>query len=175
MKTYINHFASFAFVERNLAQGSLFPYNTACSRPYAFLKSMLTAIRDKFYCWLEHGLGSFRRCLPFFSACVLALAFIYPSQLTAQRLPRVSPKSAGMDARRLRYADEAFEQAIAEKEIPGAVRAVVRHGKMAYIKAYGNKRFYPYTEPRSKNTVFVLASCRKSVSTAISAMILIER
>src|SRR3712207_8461511 len=46
---------------------------------------------------------------------------------------------------------------------------------MAYIKAYGNKRVYPYTEPMSVNTVLDLASCSKSVSTAISGMILIER
>lgn len=225
MKTCINRFASFAFVERNLAQGGLFPYNNACSRLHAFpvsrsympmlsyryntacscsspfpllksvfalrfgqrlkslvstcvfplLKSTFASVRDRLYCWLERGSGPFLRCLPFFFACILALAFVYPSQLTAQRLPRVSPKSAGMDALRLRYADEAIEQAIADKEIPGAVLAVVRHGKMAYLKAYGNKRVYPYTEPMSVNTVFDLASCSKSVSTAISAMILIER
>lgn len=177
MKTCINRFASFSFLERNLAQGSLFPRHTACSRPYAFPlpKSASDSIRYRFFRCFDHGLRSFHKCLPVFLACSLALAFAYPSQLMAQRLPRVSPKSVGMDARRLRYADEAIEQAIANKEIPGAVLAVVRHGKMVYLKAYGNKRVYPHVEPMSVNTVFDLASCTKAVSTAISAMILIER
>ncbi|MDD4610265.1 MAG: serine hydrolase, partial [Bacteroidaceae bacterium] len=42
-------------------------------------------------------------------------------------------------------------------------------------KAYGNKQVYPTKEAMTTNTVFDLASVSKSVSTAISAMILIER
>ena len=59
---------------------------------------------------------------------------------TAQPLQRVAPEQVGMDSRKLMYADEAIETAISNKDIPGAVLAVVRNGKMAYLKAYGNKR-----------------------------------
>lgn len=52
---------------------------------------------------------------------------------------------------------------------------MVRHGKMAYLKAYGNRRIYPNIEPMEINTVFDMASCSKPMSTAVSAMILIER
>ena len=86
---------------------------------------------------------------------------------TAQPLQRVAPEQAGLDSRKLMYADEAIETAIAGKEIPGAVLAVVRNGKMAYLKAYGNKRIYPDTEPMTVNTVFDMASCSKSISTAV--------
>lgn len=55
------------------------------------------------------------------------------------------------------------------------VLAVIRHGKMAYLKAYGNKRIYPNVEPMEINTVFDMASCSKSMSTAVSVMILVER
>ena len=58
----------------------------------------------------------------------------------AQTLERVSPESVGLDATRLQNADAAINKAIGNKNIPGAVLAVVRHGKMAYIKAYGNKQ-----------------------------------
>lgn len=94
---------------------------------------------------------------------------------TAQPLQRVAPEQAGLDSRKLMYADEAIETAIAGKEIPGAVLAVVRNGKMAYLKAYGNKRIYPDTEPMTVNTVFDMASCSKSISTAVCTMILAER
>jgi len=80
-----------------------------------------------------------------------------------------------MDSRQLLYADEAIEQAVANKDIPGAVLAVVRHGKMAYLKAYGNKRVYPDVEPMTTGTIFDMASCSKSMSTAVCAMILAER
>ena len=58
---------------------------------------------------------------------------------TAQPLQRVAPEQAGLDSRKLMYADKAIETAIAGKEIPGAVLAVVRNGKMAYLKAYGQQ------------------------------------
>lgn len=61
-------------------------------------------------------------------------------QAVAQSLPRVAPEQVGMDSHRLLHADEAIHRAIDHKEIPGAVLAVIRHGKMAYLKAYGNKR-----------------------------------
>lgn len=94
---------------------------------------------------------------------------------TAQPLQRVAPEQVGMDSRKLMYADEAIEAAIAGKEIPGAVLAVVRGGKMAYLKAYGNKRIVPNAEPMTVNTIFDMASCSKSMSTAVCAMILAER
>lgn len=93
----------------------------------------------------------------------------------AQPLQRVSPASVGLDASRLANADAAILKAIQHKDIPGAVLAVVRHGKMAWLKAYGNKEIYPKQLPMTTNTVFDMASCSKSMSTAISAMILIER
>lgn len=101
--------------------------------------------------------------------------FLSLQAATAQPLQRVAPEQVGMDSRKLMYADEAIEKAIAENGIPGAVLAVVRNGKMAYLKAYGNKRVYPNTEPMTTGTIFDMASCSKSMSTAICAMILAER
>lgn len=96
-------------------------------------------------------------------------------QVSAQPLQRVAPEQVGMDSRRLMYADQAIEKAITAKDIPGAVLAVVRNGKMAYLKAYGNKRIYPNVEPMTTNTIFDMASCSKSMSTAICTMILAEQ
>lgn len=104
------------------------------------------------------------------------LLFLFCLQTAfGQSLQRVDPEQVGIDSRKLMYADEAIETAIANREIPGAVLAVIRSGKMAYLKAYGNKRVYPHTEPMTTNTIFDMASCSKSMSTAICMMILAER
>jgi CubicO group peptidase (beta-lactamase class C family) len=95
--------------------------------------------------------------------------------LLAQPIPKVQPESVGMSSKQLALADDAINEAIADKTIPGAVLAVVRNGKVAYLKAYGNKQVYPTVAPMTENTVFDLASVSKTVSTAISTMILIER
>ena len=106
---------------------------------------------------------------------IILFLFSLQAITMAQSLQRVAPEQVGMESRKLMYADEAIEEAIANKEIPGAVLAVVRNGKMAYLKAYGNKRIYPNTEPMTANTIFDMASCSKSMSTAICTMILAER
>ena len=104
------------------------------------------------------------------------LLFLFCLQTAfGQSLQRVAPEQVGMNSRKLMYADEAIETAIANREIPGAVLAVMRSGKMAYLKAYGNKRVYPHIEPMTTNTIFDMASCSKSMSTAICMMILAER
>ena len=107
--------------------------------------------------------------IPFLASLLFAI------QISAQQLPKVSPEEVGMSSQHLQNADLVINQAIANKEIPGAVLAVVKDGKMAYLKAYGNKEVYPTTVPMDVNTVFDLASLTKPVSTAISAMILVER
>jgi CubicO group peptidase (beta-lactamase class C family) len=106
---------------------------------------------------------------------LLTLLLTFTLIVGAQPLQRVSPASVGMDASKLAYADAAILKSIQDKDIPGAVLAVVRHGKMAWLKAYGNKQIYPTTEAMTTNTVFDMASCSKSMSTAVCAMILIER
>ena len=90
-------------------------------------------------------------------------------------LPRVTPESVGMDSYRLAYADSAILRSIAMGETPGAVLAVVRGDKLAYLKAYGNRQVYPEPLPMTENTVFDLASMSKVASTTIAAMILVER
>ncbi|MDZ4058901.1 MAG: serine hydrolase, partial [Bacteroidales bacterium] len=93
----------------------------------------------------------------------------------AQPLQRVAPEKAGMDPVRLSNVDKIIESSIEKGEIPGAVLAVVRDGKMAYIKSYGNKRVYPTIEKMEISTVFDLASVSKPVGCAISIMQLVEQ
>ena len=107
--------------------------------------------------------------LLFFTTLLFAL------QINAQHLELVSPEQVGISSKQILHADKIIERAIQQKEIPGAVLAVVKDGKMAYLKAYGNKQIFPSTLSMDVNTVFDLASVTKPVATAISAMILVER
>lgn len=92
-----------------------------------------------------------------------------------QQLEHVLPWEVGLDASRLSLADSVLLRAIHQGEIPGAVLAVVRHGKMGYLKAFGQRALEPATEPMSIDTQFDMASCSKPMSTALCAMILIEQ
>jgi len=104
-----------------------------------------------------------------FLACILSLSAL------AQQLPRVNPEKAGFDFNRLSKVDNVINESISKKEIPGAVLAVVKDGKMAYIKAYGNKSVYPAVEKMDVNTIFDLASVSKCLGTTLSFMQLVEQ
>jgi len=96
------------------------------------------------------------------------------SAVAQSGIERVKPSQVGMDETRLVKVDDIINASIEKKEIPGAVLAVVRDGKLAYIKAYGNKSVYPEVVPMEENTVFDLASCSKVVGTAMSMAHLLE-
>ena len=95
--------------------------------------------------------------------------------LSGQHLQKVLPEQVGLDSRQLLLADSALNAEIAAKNIPGAVLAIVRHGKMAYLKAYGNRSVYPTVEKMTTETMFDMASCSKPIGTATSAMRLLEQ
>lgn len=90
-------------------------------------------------------------------------------------LDRVTPEAVGLSPAKLKLAGEAMEEAIAEGTIPGGVLAVVRHGKIAFLEAYGNKSTVPEITPMTTDTMFDLASCSKCVGTTLSFMQLVEQ
>ena len=92
----------------------------------------------------------------------------------AQALQHVNPEKVGMSSDRLLTVDSIINRAIQDGNIPGAVLAVVRHDKIAYLKAYGNRQVWPVVRPMTTNTIFDMASCSKAMSTALSALILCE-
>ena len=114
-----------------------------------------------------------------FTLCALfilnvAVSCTTSTPATAQSIQRVTPESVGMDSKRLSKVDDVINASIEKKEIPGAVLAVVKDGKLAYINAYGNKSVYPEVVPMTEDVVFDLASCSKVVGTAMSMAHLME-
>ena len=71
------------------------------------------------------------------------------------RIERVAPGSVGFDPVRLGRVDEAVGRAIDDGQAPGAVVCVVRHGRVALLRAYGNRRTVPDTVAMSEDTIFI--------------------
>lgn len=95
--------------------------------------------------------------------------------MQAQSLKMAKPEQVGMDSRHLMLTDSAVNEAVEKGHIPGAVLAVVRHGRMAYLRAFGKRQVYPSPEEMTTGTIFDLASCTKPTATAISVMQMIDR
>jgi uncharacterized protein YbbC (DUF1343 family)/CubicO group peptidase (beta-lactamase class C family) len=91
------------------------------------------------------------------------------------RLPEAKPDTVGLDATRLNPIDAAVQESIQRHQLPGAVVLITREGKIAFRKAYGSRSLQPATTPMTVDTVFDLASLTKSIATATSIMVLLER
>jgi len=101
-----------------------------------------------------------RTALPF------VLLLLLPSLAVAASVPRCEPGDVALNAATLAKIDAAVEQALAEKLLDGCVVCVGRHGKIAFLKAYGDKK---------ADTIFDLASVTKPVATATAIMLLAQQ
>ena len=106
-------------------------------------------------------------------AALLVILMIVPMALA--QLPAAAPGAVGMSAAQLARMDDAIAAEIAKKQLPGAVVLVGRQGKVVWRPAYGNRALEPQAEPMTLDTIFDLASLTKTVATATSVMILVER
>lgn len=89
-------------------------------------------------------------------------------------LPRVAPEEVGLAGSQLERIDAVVTRGIGEGQMPGCVVLVARHGKIAFLKAYGNRAIEPVPVPMTTDTVFDMASLTKPVATATSVMVLID-
>ena len=105
---------------------------------------------------------------------LLLLSFFYISIFLAKdnTLSTVKPSEVGFSQNRLNKIDEVFKKSIANKEIPGAVIAVSRYGKIAYLKAFGLQNPNDNT-PMSINSIFRIYSMTKPI-VSVAAMNMTE-
>jgi len=94
---------------------------------------------------------------------------------SAQILPVAKPAEMGMDPKVLQRLNGLINNAIEEKQTPGAVILISRRGSIVFRKAYGHSMLVPEKKKMTIETIFDLASLTKPISTATSAMILIDR
>ena len=107
-------------------------------------------------------------------ALLIGLQFSNLSSLVAQTLPHLPAEQLGFDNQRLQRVEELAEQGIREGKMPGCVICFGRQGKIAYLRAFGNKQVQPESIPMTVDTVFDMASITKPVATGTSVMKLIE-
>src|SRR5215471_16861500 len=105
----------------------------------------------------------------------LIVVFAFLTAAVSAQLPAAQPSAEGFSADRLALMDAAIADAIARKELPGAVVLVGRHGKVVWRKAYGARAVEPQREAMTTDTIFDLASLTKVVATTTSVMMLVEQ
>lgn len=79
-----------------------------------------------------------------------------------------------IDQSRLQQIDAVVNEAIAAKQLPGAVVVVGRGDEVVFRKVYGQRAVAPKTEPMTLDTVFDMASLTKVVATTPAVMMLVE-
>jgi uncharacterized protein YbbC (DUF1343 family)/CubicO group peptidase (beta-lactamase class C family) len=108
---------------------------------------------------------------------VLAVALVAVALVTLNAQSARPPASAivaGFDRARLARLDAVVDEAIARKELPGAVVVVGRGEAVALRRAYGHRALVPAAEPMTLDTMFDLASLTKVVATAPAVTMLVE-
>ncbi len=108
--------------------------------------------------------------------CVLALGGVFPAMPAEKQkgLAQSPPEAIGLSASRLALIDDAVTASIQANETPGAVVLVARHGKIGYLKAFGNRAVLPGKEAMTTDTIFDMASLTKVLATTPSIMVLVE-
>ena len=90
----------------------------------------------------------------------------------AQELPSAKPESVGLSADRLERIATTVQRNIEDKRIAGAVTIVVRHGKIAWLKAQGMAD-REAAKPMPTDAMFRICSMTKPI-TSVAVMMLYE-
>ena len=110
-------------------------------------------------------------CLAALGVCSAPVAADEPPKC----LSVVAPDEVGIDADNLALIDTLVAESIAAGDMPGCVVCIGRHGRIGFVKAYGQRQIEPVEELMTTDTVFDLASLTKPIATATSIMLLIDR
>ena len=87
-------------------------------------------------------------------------------------IPRADPESVGLSRDRLERIGAALRSDIAAGKLPGAVLAIARHGKLAYLEAFGHLDRRAEI-PMPSDAVFSIASMTKPI-VSVAALSLYE-
>lgn len=107
--------------------------------------------------------------LEFFVAS-LFVATIQVNEMKQTEIPTASPAEVGLSAEKLGKVDAAMEELVAQKQIPGGIVMIARHGKIAHFGTYGMRDIENQT-PMEKDTIFRIYSMTKSIATAAALML----
>jgi CubicO group peptidase (beta-lactamase class C family) len=105
-------------------------------------------------------------------ACALLVATCLSATASAQNLTSPDPEGAGFSPERLARIAPWYQSQVDAAKLPGAVVAIARNGKLAYLQAIGT---YDRAGkiPLTPDAIFWIASMTKPV-TSVAAMMLVE-
>jgi CubicO group peptidase (beta-lactamase class C family) len=83
---------------------------------------------------------------------------------SADPLPPATPEETGLSSERLQRIDAVLNEDIQRGQMPGAVVAIARRGKLVYFKAFGF-RDKAANLPMTTDTIFNIASMTKPLTT----------
>ena len=106
------------------------------------------------------------------AALLTAAVMLMTGSDAGAQMARVAPAAANLDAEALNQATALLHQLVAENKIAGAVAAVARNGKLAYLEAVGVQDLSTRA-PMTDRTLFRIYSMTKPV-TAVAVMMLHE-
>src|SRR5690348_5832829 len=89
-----------------------------------------------------------------------------------QAMPRAEPESVGLSRERLDRIGAAVTAEIAAGKLPGAVIAIARRGKLAYLASFGHLDRQSET-PMPTDAIFSIASMTKPI-VSVAALSLYE-
>jgi CubicO group peptidase (beta-lactamase class C family) len=114
---------------------------------------------------------------------IVILSVCGPIAMTAQQVPSngpatldftlVKPESVGFSSERLERLHALMQQVVDQKQLPGIVTILARHGKVVDYRAYG-QRDLASGAPMTKDTIFRAFSMTKPI-TGVAMMILYEQ
>jgi uncharacterized protein YbbC (DUF1343 family)/CubicO group peptidase (beta-lactamase class C family) len=109
-------------------------------------------------------------------ACAVAISAAAQTgaRKPAQKAGASKPKPSTTADQRLGALDRIFNQAVTERQIPGAVVLVGHDGKVVFRKAYGYRSLEPRREAMTLDTIFDMASLTKCMATAVAVMQLVQ-
>jgi CubicO group peptidase (beta-lactamase class C family) len=110
------------------------------------------------------------------SISALVLTGVLHVTLAAQAadpLPRAKPEEVGMSSERLALIAKAVNAEVARDQLPGAVLAIARRGKLVYFETFGYRDKLAGV-PMGADTIFNIASMTKPM-TAVAALQLYEQ
>jgi CubicO group peptidase (beta-lactamase class C family) len=107
------------------------------------------------------------------SALVTTGVLCLPALAQETPLPRAKPEAVGLSSERLAEIAKTLKADIERGQIPGAVVAIARRGKLVYFEAFGYRDKAAGT-PMTTDTIFNIASMTKPM-TAVAALQLYEQ
>lgn len=102
----------------------------------------------------------------------LLLLFAAACTLHAEPLPSALPEAVGLSSDKLAKVDQVAQKFVDDKRLAGCVVGIARHGKIAYLKAFGKRD--DDGNAMETDTIFRIFSMTKAITSAAIMMLVDE-